>query len=60
MKNSLSMCQWFVAKALSPVRTQVPQAVIDHYMADILMAAETQEIMEKALALTKDSVSQMG
>ena len=54
------MCQWFVAKALSPVRMQVPQAVIYHYMDDILIAAETQEIMEKALALTKDSVSQVG
>ena len=28
-------------------------------MDDILIAAETQEIMEKALDLTKDSVSQM-
>lgn len=60
MKNSPTMCQWFVAKALSPVRMQVPQAVIYHYMDDILIAAETQEIMEKALALPKDSVSQMG
>ena len=60
MKNSPTMCQWFVAMALSPVRTQVPQSVIYHYMDDILIAAETQEIMGKALALTKDSVSQVG
>uniref|UniRef100_A0A8C0EW97 Uncharacterized protein n=1 Tax=Bubo bubo TaxID=30461 RepID=A0A8C0EW97_BUBBB len=62
LQNSFTtgILEWFVAKALSPVRMQVPQAVIYHYMDDILIAAETQEIMEKALALTKDSVSQMG
>ncbi|XP_014746170.1 PREDICTED: endogenous retrovirus group K member 11 Pol protein-like, partial [Sturnus vulgaris] len=47
MKNSPTICQYFVVRALSPVYEQFPQSVILHYMDDLLIAAPTQEQMEK-------------
>ena len=66
--NTAAACCYSEAPWSGPLTTcplfscdaTVPQAAIYHYMDDILIAAETQEIMEKALALTKDSVSQVG
>ncbi|RMC20656.1 hypothetical protein DUI87_01508 [Hirundo rustica rustica] len=46
MINSLTICQYFVARALSPVREQFPQSVILHYMDDLLIAAPTRKQME--------------
>ncbi|OWK60889.1 putative Pol polyprotein [Lonchura striata] len=43
MRNSLVICQWYVARALSGVRKQFPDARLYHYMDDILVAASTQE-----------------
>ncbi|NXS21416.1 POK18 protein, partial [Mystacornis crossleyi] len=48
MKNSPSICQWFVARTLSPARQENPQAIILHYMDDLLIAAPTQKEMKKA------------
>ena len=39
MKNSPTICQWFVAQALSPVREKFPPGYCCHYMDDILLAA---------------------
>lgn len=40
MKNSPTLCQLFVDNALRPVRSAWPNAVIYHYMDDILVAQE--------------------
>ncbi|KFO64064.1 hypothetical protein N302_10731, partial [Corvus brachyrhynchos] len=52
MKNSPTICQWFVAKALSPARQKHPKARILHYMDDLLISAPTRKEMEEA----RDSV----
>ncbi|NXG81870.1 POK8 protein, partial [Stercorarius parasiticus] len=43
MRNSPAICQWYVARALSGVRKQFPDARLYHYMDDILVAASTQD-----------------
>lgn len=52
MKNLPTICQYFVAHALSPVREQFLQSVILHYMDDLLITAPTQKQMEE----TRNSV----
>ncbi|XP_058719390.1 uncharacterized protein LOC131592124 [Poecile atricapillus] len=42
-KNSPTICQWYVAQALSGVREQFPEAYCYHYMDDILVAGSTQD-----------------
>ena len=37
--NSPTMCQYYVAKALEPVRKQFPDFLVIHYMDDILSSA---------------------
>ncbi|KFO62472.1 hypothetical protein N302_07308, partial [Corvus brachyrhynchos] len=59
MKNSPTICQWFVAKILHPIHLDMPATLYYHYM-DILIAAEKQEVMEKALALVSNAVTQAG
>ncbi|NXM21508.1 PO113 protein, partial [Ploceus nigricollis] len=41
--NSPTICQWYVAQALSGVRDQFPDACCIHYMDYILVAAPTQD-----------------
>ncbi|KFO62530.1 hypothetical protein N302_07227, partial [Corvus brachyrhynchos] len=60
MKNSPTIYQWFVARVLSPIRQKMPDVLLYHYMDDILIAAEKQEVMEEALALVIDAVIQVG
>ncbi|RMB94661.1 hypothetical protein DUI87_28896 [Hirundo rustica rustica] len=43
MRNSPVLCQWYVARALSGVRKQFPDAHVYHYMDDILVATPTQD-----------------
>ncbi|RMC20294.1 hypothetical protein DUI87_01141 [Hirundo rustica rustica] len=43
MQNSPVLCQWYVARALSGVRKQFPNAHVYHYMDNILVAAPTQD-----------------
>ncbi|NXE02441.1 POK11 protein, partial [Chaetorhynchus papuensis] len=43
MKNSPTICQWYVAQALSTVREQLPGDYCYHYMDDILVATPTKE-----------------
>lgn len=38
MKNSPTMCQLFVAWALTPFRQQHPELIVYHYMDDLLIA----------------------
>lgn len=60
MKNSPTICQWYVAKILSPVRTKMPDVLLYHYMDDILVAAQHREIMEEAVALVTTAVTSAG
>ena len=60
MKNSPTMCQWYVAKILSPVRNAMPTVLLYHYMDDLLVAAQHHEVMEKAVALVTDAVNSAG
>ncbi|RMB97250.1 hypothetical protein DUI87_26279 [Hirundo rustica rustica] len=48
LKNSLTLCQWFVARALCPAREKHPGAKIIHYMDDLLIAAPTQQELQRA------------
>nr|XP_032600591.1 uncharacterized protein LOC116806881 isoform X5 [Taeniopygia guttata] len=41
-KNSLTICQWYVAQALSGVRKQFPDVYCYHYMDDILVTADVK------------------
>ena len=59
MKNSPTMCQWYVAKILSPVRNAMPTVLLYHYMDDLLVAAH-HKVMEKAVALVTDAVNSAG
>ena len=59
MMNSLTMCQYYVAKALEPVRKQFPNFLVIHYMDDILFSApsslETQHMFDIAQLCFKNS-----
>ena len=50
--NSPTMCQYYVAKALEPVRNQFPDFIVIHHMDDILHSApsvlETQHMFDIA------------
>ena len=59
MMNSPTMSQYYVAKALEPVRKQFPDFLVIHYMDDILFLApsvlETQRMFNIAQRCLKDS-----
>ena len=59
MMNSPTICQYYVAKALEPVRKQFPNFLVIHYMDDIFFSApsilETQQILDIAQQYLKDS-----
>ena len=50
MMNSPTMCQYYVAKPLEPVRKQFPDFLVFRYMDDILCSApsilETQQMFD--------------
>ena len=56
--HSSTMCQYYVAKALEPVRKQFPDFLVIHYMDDILFSApsvlETQQKFDIAQQSLKD------
>ncbi|KFW86786.1 hypothetical protein N305_06571, partial [Manacus vitellinus] len=60
MKNSPTICQWFVAQALSPVREHFPECYCFHYMDDILLAASKEEQLNELETLTRQSLQQFG
>ncbi|NXV70091.1 POK18 protein, partial [Molothrus ater] len=60
MKNSPVICQWYVASLLSPVRAVIKDAIIYHYMDDILVCAPTADILGHALDLTVDALVAAG
>ncbi|RMC21556.1 hypothetical protein DUI87_02422 [Hirundo rustica rustica] len=60
MKNSPVICQWYVASLLSPVRAAAGQAIIHHYMDDVLVCAPTDDVLTHALDLTIDALIAAG
>lgn len=60
MKNSPSICQWYVAQVLAPVRDQAPKATISHYMGDVLVCAEDETYLDFALNLMTRAIENAG
>ncbi|RMB93260.1 hypothetical protein DUI87_30382 [Hirundo rustica rustica] len=60
MKNSPSICQWYLSSLLSPVRTAAGEAIILHYMDDVLVCAPNDDLLSQALDLTIDSLVAAG
>ncbi|NXR36635.1 POK18 protein, partial [Zosterops hypoxanthus] len=48
LKNSPTICQWFVARTLSPAWKKYPEARIIHYMGDLLITVSTKQELQKA------------
>ena len=57
--NSPTVCQYYVAKALEPVRKQFPNFLVIYHMDDILFSApsilETQHMFDIAQLRLKNS-----
>ncbi|RMC19226.1 hypothetical protein DUI87_03832 [Hirundo rustica rustica] len=60
MKNSPVICQWYVASLLSPVCAAVSQAIILHYMDDVLVCAPNDDELTHALDLTINALIAAG
>ncbi|OWK64025.1 Endogenous retrovirus group K member 8 Pol protein [Lonchura striata] len=60
MKNSPVLCQIFVAQVLSPVRKIFPEAIILHYMDDVLICAKTETYLKTTLAKTIAAIEAAG
>uniref|UniRef100_A0A674H7J4 Uncharacterized protein n=1 Tax=Taeniopygia guttata TaxID=59729 RepID=A0A674H7J4_TAEGU len=60
MKNSPTICQWYVSLVLDPIRKAVRDAIILHYMDDILICAPTDDLLAHALRLTTDLLVDAG
>lgn len=60
MKNSPTICQWYVANVLSPVRKREKDCIIYHYMDDVLVCAPSSDILARALEDTITALSVAG
>ncbi|RMC18063.1 hypothetical protein DUI87_04942 [Hirundo rustica rustica] len=60
MKNSPVICQWYVASLLSPVRAAAGQAIIYHYMDDVLVCAPNDDMLSHVLGLTVNALVAAG
>ncbi|OWK51704.1 Endogenous retrovirus group K member 25 Pol protein [Lonchura striata] len=60
MKNSPSICQWYVSSLLSPVRAATIGVIIHHYMDDILICAPNDDLLTHALELTTSALVAAG
>ncbi|RMC09770.1 hypothetical protein DUI87_13557 [Hirundo rustica rustica] len=60
MKNSPSICQWYLSSLLSPVNAAVGGAIILHYMDDVFVCAPNDDLLSHALDLTIDSLVAAG
>ncbi|XP_041885307.1 uncharacterized protein LOC121665331 [Corvus kubaryi] len=52
MKNSPTICQWYVSSLLAPVRAAAKEAIIFHYMDDVLVCASDNDMLAGVLDLT--------
>ncbi|XP_014116412.1 PREDICTED: endogenous retrovirus group K member 113 Pol protein-like [Pseudopodoces humilis] len=60
MKNSPTICQWYVAHILSVVRVLFSDAVILHYMDDILVCATDDDYLHRTLQKTIKTIEDAG
>ncbi|NWZ81689.1 POK18 protein, partial [Poecile atricapillus] len=60
MKNSPTICQWYVSSLLSPVRARVGEVIIHHYMDDVLVCAPQDDLLERALDLVVEVLTSAG
>ncbi|NXC90627.1 POK18 protein, partial [Cercotrichas coryphoeus] len=60
MKCSPTICQWYVASLLSPVRAQRREATILHYMDDVLVCAPDNFILQHTLDLVVQVITSTG
>ncbi|RMC16302.1 hypothetical protein DUI87_08518 [Hirundo rustica rustica] len=60
MKNLPSICQWYLSSLLSPVHAAVGEAIILHYMDDVLVCTPNDDLLSHALDLTIDSLVAAG
>ena len=60
MKNSPTICQQYVATALTPIRQQYPQLVCYHYMDDILLAGKPTENLTLTIQEVINSLNKYG
>lgn len=60
MKNSPTICQWYVAHVLSPVRKQFLRSIILHYMDDVLICAPDNAYLDLTLEKTVQAIEKAG
>lgn len=60
MANSPTLCQKYVAQALTPVRKRFPSLYLIHYMDDILLATDTISLLETAFQFLQQSLQSFG
>ncbi|NWI36809.1 POK8 protein, partial [Picathartes gymnocephalus] len=60
VKNSPVICQLYVAHILSPIRKMFPDAIICHYMDEILITTETDTYLETVLQKTVRTIEEAG
>ncbi|NXB94357.1 POK8 protein, partial [Vidua chalybeata] len=60
MKNSPVLCQTFVVQILSPVRRLFPEAIILHYMDDVLVCASNSTYLKATLDKTIKAIKAAG
>uniref|UniRef100_A0A8C0UHM9 Uncharacterized protein n=1 Tax=Cyanistes caeruleus TaxID=156563 RepID=A0A8C0UHM9_CYACU len=49
MKNSPTICQWYVSSLLSPVHKEMGEVIIHHYMDDVLVCAPHDDLLTRSL-----------
>ncbi|RMC18152.1 hypothetical protein DUI87_05033 [Hirundo rustica rustica] len=60
MKSSPSICQCYLSSLLSPVRAAVGEAIILHYVDEVLVCAPIDDLLSHMLDLTIDSLVAAG
>ncbi|KAF4793180.1 endogenous retrovirus group K member 25 Pol protein-like protein [Turdus rufiventris] len=60
LKNSPTICQWYVARALAPARKKYPESSIIHYMDDLLIAALKQQELQQVRDRVIEEVQKAG
>ncbi|RMC19073.1 hypothetical protein DUI87_03677 [Hirundo rustica rustica] len=60
MKTLPSICQWYLSSLLSPVHAAVGEAIILHYMDDVLVCAPNDDLLSHVPDLTIDSLVAAG
>lgn len=60
MKYLPTICQWYMAHVLSPVRKEFARSIILHYMDDILICAPDNSYLDLTLKETIRAIEKAG